>query len=187
MGKPEDFARVGDLLGDFCEGAARPMSAEAAHAQRQQAGRSQPGKLPRDDSRALAAAWPEVAGAEVAANASPVQLKAGRLVVSTSSSVWAHTLQYMGEDLRARLNERLGRGTVKEIVFRHAGWEERPRGETANRAPVVPVDVGSQTLSQDQEAALKQVEELDLPPAIRERIARAMRASFVRGQQEPVR
>ena len=48
-------------------------------------------------------------------------------MVSTSSSVWAHTLQYMSDDLVARLNKRLGPGSVKQIAFRHAGWEERPR------------------------------------------------------------
>ena len=47
----------------------------------------------------------------MAGNARPVQLRDGRLVVTTSSSAWAQTLQLMSEMVRARLNERLGDGS----------------------------------------------------------------------------
>jgi hypothetical protein len=185
MKSPEDFNRVGDLLGDFCEAAASPSSSSTQPSESKRFAGKAAGGASSDPARALATAWPDIAGEEVAANASPVQLKAGRLVVSTSSSVWAHTLQYMGEDLMARLNSQLGAGTVQRIVFRHAGWEERWRGEpTASHSSERP---GPAKLSSEQEQALAQVEDLDLPPAVREKVSRAMRASFVRGQQDRVR
>jgi hypothetical protein len=181
MASPEDFNRVGDLLGDFCEAAASPSSSGARGSENPQSKWTGARKVSGDPARALASAWPDIAGAEVAANASPVQLKAGRLVVSTSSSVWAHSLQYMSEDLMTRLNLRLGAGTVQQIVFRHAGWEERWRGEpTARHSSERPGPA-------KQEQALAQIEDLDLPPAVRESVVRAMRASFVRGQQDTVR
>jgi hypothetical protein len=71
----------------------------------------------------LADVWADVVGAEIAANARPAQLRDGRLVVTTSSSAWAQTLQLMSEMIIARLNERLGEGAVQKAVFRHAGWE----------------------------------------------------------------
>jgi hypothetical protein len=185
MTGPEDFDRVGDLLGDFCEAAATPEPPKNGAANEGPSTGPLPRRTPGEVARALAELWPEIAGAEVAANASPVQLKAGRLVVSTSSSVWAHTLQYMSEDLRIRLNTRLGAGTVQQIMFRHAGWEERPRTAVTEYPAVEPVASG--TLSLEQTQALEQLEQLDLPQAIREKMERAMRASFARTQRDSVR
>ena len=195
MTAPEDFGRVGDLLGDVCDVAGPSPSGQPGEGRSATAGGGAGGPVSNvarggDLARAVADEWPDVAGAEVAANATPVQLRAGRLTVSTSSSVWAHTLEYMGADLAARLNERLGAEVIHRIVFRHAGWEESPR-----RGPTGPPEApaGSTArgtpgrLSAEQEAALAEVEELDLPPAIREKVTRAMRASFVRAQRDSVR
>ena len=94
----------------------------------------------RDLAREVAHLWPQVVGPEIAANATPVYVGRGRLVVSTSSSAWAQTLHLMSEDILARLNEGLGGespgtaglpgkggggrgGLLASIVFRHAGWE----------------------------------------------------------------
>ena len=60
--------------------------------------------------RRLAAVWPDVVGPEVARNAQPRTLRAGRLVVATSSSVWAQTLQHMAGEILPRLNEALAAG-----------------------------------------------------------------------------
>jgi hypothetical protein len=167
---PPDFDRLGELMGDVCGGPSAPGPVSEA----------------RDDpARRLAAIWPDVVGAEVAANARPVQLKKGRLAVSASSSVWAQTLQFMGDAIAARLNERLGEGVVGQVVFRHAGWEERPRRRPNPRpgeARGQPIE-----LSADQQQALALVAALDLPPELRARIARAMEAAFVRGEPDSVR
>ncbi len=78
------------------------------------------------------------------------------------------------------------------MVFRHAGWEERPRQE----APEKDHRDGERTmagtgpsgrLSVEQEEALAGVEALDLPPEIRESVTRAMRASFARNHRDSVR
>jgi hypothetical protein len=185
MPGPEDFDRVGNLLGEFCEAVASPVCAQNQASDERSTATTGAKKTPTDLSRALAAVWPEVAGVEVAANASPVQLRTGRLVVSTSSSVWAQTLQYMSDDLADRLNKHLGAGVVRQIVFRHAGWEERPPGETSDRRTPEPTAVGA--LSNEQKQALEELERLDLPPAVREQVERAMRASFVRTQRDSVR
>ena len=75
-------------------------------------------------SRRLTTVWPEVVGEEISAHTKPLQLKQGRLTVSTSSSAWAHTLQFMAEDIGKSLNTCLGvEGLVKEIRFWSAGWE----------------------------------------------------------------
>jgi len=201
MDKVDDFERVGDLLGDACDTAAAtdaPRGESNARSHRGPAASSRgdandtdarvTGKASmtrHDGARALVQAWTEIAGPDVAANTRPVQLKRGRLVVSAASSSWAHALQDMGEGLKERLNERVGRTVVQKIVFRHAGWEERSgkedRQETTSRQP------RETALSQEQTEALAQLDEVDLPAGLRERIAGAMRAAFVRGQQSSVR
>ncbi len=89
---------------------------------------------PTDTARRVAEVWDEAVGPEIAANARPVQLRQGRLVVSTSSSAWAQTLQFMGEAVRVRLNESLQTDEIRTVFFRHAGWEAPPdRGPAAVR------------------------------------------------------
>jgi hypothetical protein len=91
----------------------------------------------------------------------------------------------MESDLRERLNEFLGPGTVEQIVFRHAGWQEHPWGSAEDPAESQPVQPGP--LSAQQRKALAAVEDLGLPADIRDRILRAMRVAFVRGQHDSVR
>jgi hypothetical protein len=183
MRHDEDFDRVGSLLGDACDAVVSAEEMAAAPARRRSATTAK--AAPPDPARALAALWPDIAGPDVAANARPVHLSQGRLVVSTSSSVWAHTLSYMESDLKDKVNERLGPGVIDQIIFRHAGWEERKRSRQA--APPLPRPALSEPLSARQIEALAEVEDLDLPTEIRERILRAMKASFVRGEQDSVR
>lgn len=186
----DDFDRVGNILGDVCEGASSGGDALAGRPSTVGRRRAAAGRVPRPDAaRALAAAWPDVVGADVAANARPARLSQGRLVVSTSSSVWAQTLSYMENDLRQRLNERLGEDVIDQIICRHAGWEERPRsqpGESSSSRAGAPEPL-SEPLSAQQTKALAAVEDLGLPAEIRGRILRAMKAAFVRAQQDSVR
>ena len=54
------------------------------------------------------AAWPEVAGPVVAAEAEPVSERGGVVTVACSSAVWAQELELLAGDLAARLNDRIG-------------------------------------------------------------------------------
>jgi predicted nucleic acid-binding Zn ribbon protein len=62
-----------------------------------------PGLLAR-----VQAVWPEVAGAVVAEESSPISEREGTVTVGCRSSVWAHELELLAGDLVARLNARLG-------------------------------------------------------------------------------
>jgi hypothetical protein len=193
--RPTDFERLGDLLKDVrglppAAAGASPARCEAAGAQ---GARSDRADRQRDDLRTapqlLALAWPEIVGEEVAANATPVQLRQGRLVVSASSSAWAQTLQLMGDVVIARVNEHLGPGTVQRVVFRHAGWQGsggHGASETtraASRSSAERTDLAKAPASGaagDEEAAVAQVRGLGLGPELEEAIVRAVRASFRR-------
>ena len=114
-----DFDRLGELLPAGVPNTPRPANSPA----NSPAGALASGASADDLSQKLATVWADVVGTEVADNARPVQLRDGRLVVTTSSSAWAQTLQLMSPMVVAGLNERLGEGSVEKAVFRHAGWD----------------------------------------------------------------
>jgi predicted nucleic acid-binding Zn ribbon protein len=62
------------------------------------------------------AAWPAVAGDAVAAAAKPVAEHGGVVTVACESSLWAHELELLGRDLRARLAARLGSSASGSVV-----------------------------------------------------------------------
>lgn len=151
--------------------------------------------VPRE--RRLAAEWPRVVGPEIAQNAQPRSLRGGRLVVATSSSVWAQTLQLMAEQVRRGLNEALGAPIVEDVVFRPAGWDPgggrespRPLGPSAGpEAPPRRPGEGDESppprppgrgLSEAEEQAIAEVKALACDDVLGEQIARAMRAYLQR-------
>lgn len=187
MSRSGDFERVGSLLPGVL---GRGMPAE----------------------RRLATVWPDVVGPEVARNAQPRTFRAGRLVVATSSSVWAQTLQHMAGDILPRLNEALAAGldgqteavVIREAIFRPAGWD--PGGGAGSPKELDSVlgggDVGadgwsredvrsgSQTrrrLTAAEEDSIEAVRCQAGDPELGYLISRAMRASLERTEPESPR
>ncbi len=163
-GAGPDFDRLGDLLGEL--GALRAPTRERDSSS--------------DMGRRVAALWADAVGPEIAANTEPLHIKQGRLVVAASSSAWAQTLHLMGQEIRARLNAQMKSDQVKEITFRHAGWEERAGGGGQRYRP----ELRGAQLSDEQKAALSEVGRLDLDAVLREKITQAMQASFGCGEQD---
>ena len=93
--------------------APRPLSAALADVV---GGARPPGLLATVQS-----AWPQVAGAALAAAATPVSEREGIVTVACESAVWAHELELLGADLLGRLNEHLERvgesGRVERLRY----------------------------------------------------------------------
>jgi predicted nucleic acid-binding Zn ribbon protein len=62
--------------------------------------------------------WDEVAGETIASNARPAAFKGKLLIVHVISATWIHQLQFLKNDLMAKLNDALGKPLVKEIKFK---------------------------------------------------------------------
>jgi predicted nucleic acid-binding Zn ribbon protein len=62
-------------------------------------------------------AWPAVAGAALAAAASPVSERAGTVTVECESAVWAQELELLGPDLTRRLDDAVSSGRVERLRF----------------------------------------------------------------------
>jgi predicted nucleic acid-binding Zn ribbon protein len=87
------------------------------------------GLAPVSGLAALQRAWPEAAGAAIAAQAHPSAERDGVVTVTCSSSVWAQELTLMAPDLAARLNAALGSEFVRELRCRAApagAWAQAP-------------------------------------------------------------
>ena len=61
--------------------------------------------------------WPDVVGEKIAMETEPLRVKDGIIFVKVKSDVWRNELVYYKSDLIKRLNDKLNRETVKEIIF----------------------------------------------------------------------
>jgi predicted nucleic acid-binding Zn ribbon protein len=71
-------------------------------------------------------AWPAVAGAALAAAATPVSERSGTVTVACESAVWAQELELLGADLAERLNGALTAGCVERLRFIVSSGPNRP-------------------------------------------------------------
>ena len=77
-------------------------------------------QLSRETGRGahLRPVWDEIVGAVAARHSTPVGLAGKTLIVEVQTARWAAALEAQGQEIRARLDDRLGRGTIAEIVYR---------------------------------------------------------------------
>ena len=68
------------------------------------------------DAQALLA-WEEIAGPRLAASARAIRVHRGKLELAVPSGVWRTHLSFSKRQLLERLNARLGRTVVKDLVF----------------------------------------------------------------------
>jgi predicted nucleic acid-binding Zn ribbon protein len=62
--------------------------------------------------------WEEVVGETAARRAEAVSIKGGRLVVVVESSAWVQQLALLKEGIIAKINSRIGKPVVEDIIFR---------------------------------------------------------------------
>jgi predicted nucleic acid-binding Zn ribbon protein len=77
-----------------------------------------PALAPATDLARVQEAWRAAAGPAIAAAARPVAEHDGVLEVLCEAAVWAAELELMGGEIVARINARLGPGTVRELRCR---------------------------------------------------------------------
>lgn len=84
----------------------------------------------------IVTAWVDLVGEKIASRARPSGLKKGVLVVDVASSTWLHQLSFLKDDLRSKINARLGGPpAVKELRLQMAGARSsRTAGDAADVA-----------------------------------------------------
>jgi hypothetical protein len=61
--------------------------------------------------------WGDIVGTRMAKATKPVRIERGELLIEVKSSAWKQQIQMMKPDIIRKLNQRLGKGTVKKIRF----------------------------------------------------------------------
>jgi predicted nucleic acid-binding Zn ribbon protein len=117
--------------------------------------------------------WENEVGAAIAARAQPASYRAGVLAVRVSSAAWMQELQFLKEDLRARLNRRLGEDLVRDIYF--VSGPAQP-SRTARRAEMV-----REAEPQGEPVVLPRLRD----PRLAEVFERILRAHRRRARREP--
>ena len=62
--------------------------------------------------------WKDIVGKRIAEVSKPTGIKNGKLHVHVNSSTWRNELMFHRERIIQNLNEKLGDGTIQEIVLR---------------------------------------------------------------------
>ena len=61
--------------------------------------------------------WKEVVGDKVSQNTVPEKVESGTLYIKTSNPTWRQELVFKKSDIIKKLNNKLGKNTIKEIKF----------------------------------------------------------------------
>ena len=61
--------------------------------------------------------WPIAVGKKIAENTTVQNVEHGTLIVHATSPVWAQELQLQKKEILSKLNETLGKKTIKDIRF----------------------------------------------------------------------
>jgi predicted nucleic acid-binding Zn ribbon protein len=61
--------------------------------------------------------WPEIVGKAVAENTEATSVEHGILTIKTSTSTWRQELQFQKREIVLKINERIGKNTIKDIKF----------------------------------------------------------------------
>lgn len=101
--------------------------------------------------------WGEAVGPAIAERARPYRLRDGVLMVQVSSHTWMQELQFLKEEIRAKLNARLGGELLRDLHFVPGRWREKSAPKPPPPPPVVAVPELPTTGSTELDALLQRV------------------------------
>ncbi len=127
---------------------------------------------------ALFRVWAAEVGDAIAARAEPAAFRDGVLSVRVRGAAWMQELQFAKEEIRARLNRRLGAELVRDVYF-VAGGGETARARPARARPA-PAPAPGPPPADDPE------EPIELPPLRDPRLAEVF-ARIARAHRRRVR
>ncbi len=125
------------------------------------------------DARRIWEVWKEVVGEPIANRAHPDYIKQKTLCVRVSNSAWLQDLQFRRDEIIERINDRLGRPMVENILFKIGPVEQDSSGpQGSDSIPSGPMD---QDVRSEIEEHLSKIKDPDLRESIRKAIERRER------------
>ena len=131
-------------------------------------------------NRPLIDAWNRAVGPQIGAKAQPDRQRDDVLYVRVSTSVWMHELQFMKQDIIARLNELLGSAAVSQIRF-FIGEVDAPAAKPAAQT----VSFAAAALQADEKAYIDNTLAGVSDPELKEILQKTMSRSILRGRKSP--
>lgn len=62
--------------------------------------------------------WKNTVGVKISKNTEPISIKNGVIVIKTINSVWRQELQFQKQEIIKKLNQKLKKKTIREIIFK---------------------------------------------------------------------
>jgi len=118
--------------------------------------------------------WSRAVPERIVEHARPVKLMHGVLIVHVSSSVWAHELHYLAEDLLSELRKNVPTSGVQKLRFKVGPLPDLPKPARSPAPPPEPVKLAS--LPEDLGRALGRIHD----DALRRTITEAATTSLAR-------
>lgn len=97
MGKKDQFTSIKDIISTLLKDPSLPFNPADAR---------------------IWEVWDEAVGPGIAGHARPSWIRKGLLRVEVSDPIWLQELEFLSDDIRERLNERLGGKRIKKLEFR---------------------------------------------------------------------
>lgn len=127
---------------------------------------------------AVTEAWAPVVGEAIARRAWPLRIgRDGTLHVATESATWANELALLGDDILARLRERLGAESPAGLRFAVGPVPEPAAPQPADEPPP-PASEAPPEIESEAHAAAAAIDD----PELRELVAKAARASLLKAR-----
>lgn len=130
--------------------------------------------------RPLIDAWNRAVGPQIGAKAQPDRLRDDVLYVRVCTSVWMHELQFMKQDIIAKLNDVLGSPAVSQIRFFIGEVDAPPAKPSSMNAPFDAADLKANEKDYI-DSTLAGVSDPELKDILRHAMSRAI----LRGRKSP--
>ena len=62
--------------------------------------------------------WNSTVGIKVSKNTKPISIKNGIMIIKTTNSAWRQELQFQKQEIIKKLNQKLEKKTIREIIFK---------------------------------------------------------------------
>lgn len=108
----------------------------------------------------LAAAWPEMVGDENARNSGPSQVQGDTLLITTTSSAWSHSLQFLTSELLAKIASRVPGAGIEKLRFRVGKIVRRATNERPGPSRVAARPPQGDTVQEPAQSAAEALERL---------------------------
>ncbi len=128
--------------------------------------------------RALVDTWNRAVGPQIAAKAQPDRLKDDILYVRVANSVWLHELQFMKQEILAKLNAIPGAGRVAQMRFFIGTVEATSSRPVGAESPLDPRDLKS-----DEKEFIEETLTGVSDPELKDILQRTMARSILRGRK----